>query len=142
MNRKVVNNLIQEINYDVWRKNPWCYVKLQSLLEIAVDKYLWSVFSLPDDQSLKYKIDIVSGRLSQNLESIYELNRKANDIKHNSGKEVRFEFDFLKKYFAEYNGFIKSTLPNMTDLFLDESIFNPQSTIFDNKFSLILSVIC
>ncbi len=137
MNRKAVNSIIQEINYDVWRKSPWCYVKLQSLLEIAVDKYLWSIFSLTDVQSLKHKLDIVSGRLSQNLGIIYELNKKANDMKHNSDKDVRYEFDFLKNYFTEYNGLIKSTLPNMTDLFLDESIFNPQSTIFDHEQQIV-----
>jgi len=106
MNRKV-NSIIQEINHDVWRKSPWCYVKLQSLLEMAVDKYLWSICSLPDNQSLKYKLDIVSDRLSQNIGSIYELNRKANDTKHNSGKDVRFEFDFLKRKIKK----IRTTLP-------------------------------
>lgn len=131
MNRKAVNNIIEEINYDVWRKSPWCYVKIQSLLERAVDKYLWSIYSLPNNQSLKPKLDIVNDRLGQDISTLFELNRIANDIKHNNEKEVRFDFDFLRRYFAEYNSFVATELPSMTDLLLDESIFNPQSTIFD-----------
>ena len=53
-------DIIHEINRDIWLRNSWVYVKLQSLLETVINKHLKANnvdYTLPKYKSLVSKIE-------------------------------------------------------------------------------------
>ena len=82
MNEK---NIVSEINRDIWLESNWVYVKLQTLLEDFINKFLFSCYCDFDGIMLKEKIGIVADRISNvDFKNFYTLNRYANDIIHNN----------------------------------------------------------
>ena len=78
-------NIVREINHDIWRKSNWVYVKLQTLLEDFINKFLFSCYYDFDGIMLKEKIGIVEDKINGiNFKNFYTLNRYANDVKHNN----------------------------------------------------------
>ncbi len=122
MNEK---NIVREINHDIWRKSNWVYVKLQTLLEDFINKFLFSCYCHFDGIMLKEKIGIVADRISNvDFKNFYTLNRYANDIKHNNS-DIPFDSSFLKAYINDFNDLVYKAMPDLTEFYLDDSFFKP-----------------
>lgn len=127
------SNIINNIYSDIAGEDIWAYVKLQSLLEEVVTKYLLKhgenlnslrYYSLSD----KFKMSkSISG---YNLDTFYELNKIANRIKHDGATEVVFDEYFLDLFFHDFNYFVNNCLPEFAKYQLDPSwIYNIPSII-------------
>lgn len=118
-------NIVREINHDIWRKSNWVYVKLQTLLEDFINKFLFSCYYDFDGIMLKEKIGIVEDKINGiNFKNFYTLNRYANDVKHNNS-DISFDDEFLKSYINDFNDLVYKAMPDLTEFYLDDSSFNP-----------------
>lgn len=122
MNEK---NIVREINHDIWRKSNWVYVKLQTLLEDLINRFLFSCYCDFEGIMLKEKIGIVEEKISNiDFKNFYTLNRYANDIKHNTS-DIPFDSKFLKIYINDFNDLVYKSMPDLTEFYLDDSFFKP-----------------
>lgn len=130
MNR---NNVVREINHDIWRRSSWVYVKLQTLLEDFINKYLTICCYNYDGMMLKEKLGIAEDKINTvDFKNIYALNRYANDLKHNNS-DISFDSKFLKTYIEDFNNLIYKAMPDSTEYYLDDSFFSPTIQIQNYK---------
>lgn len=128
-----INDLIKEINKDAWDQSEWCYVKLQTLLETVVNKFLAGKRIESTEKGLKAKLDKIENVIDFDLNIFHKLNDKANGVKHNAGVITVYDKTFLKKYAGKYNDFVQKFLPISTQYIIDSSIFSDGSLTVNSK---------
>ena len=121
-----MGEIIQEIHRDIYHESPWCYVKLQTLLESAVNYYLQSKKVFTQSLTLKPKIDLMYDYSNyQNDYVIFEdLIHQANVLKHQNNNSIKFDIAFLREYYVAFNKLVTTLLPDRLEYRLDASLFD------------------
>lgn len=135
-----VISLRNEIFEDIYRNSEWIYVKLQSLFQtvgcVFLENNLWEgEFSSEESTGSEIFRHIIRSRFFQskaklNIEKqFYDLNEKANLIKHNSDpdrlEKTDFDIGFVKACFRAYNQYVYELFDKDWRSFeLDLSIFD------------------
>lgn len=126
-------DIFTEISKDAYNASVWIYVKLQSHMERLLIRAL-EIMGYQSKGSVKDNISAIAEFVpSYNFDSFYELNRKANNVKHNNHKEEVYDREFLLEFSCDFNQFIHYFGLDEAEFKLDESLFEkPLSVTHDD----------